>query len=130
MKNKKTVLTVAAVVLLAAAMLTVWLTCGPKAAAGEKSVTITVVYPDGTREDHALTTDAEYLRDAADEVLTLEGETGAYGFTLYTVNGVTADFTKDSAYWAVYVNGEYGQYGVDAQPVTDGDAYTFAYETY
>ena len=43
---------------------------------------------------------------------------------------MVADFSKDSTYWAVYVDGEYGQYGLDAQPVTDGSEYTFAHEKY
>ena len=130
MKNKKTILSVAAVILAVLILLGAWLAFGPKTAAGGKSITISVVYPDGRREDYPLSTDAEYLKDAADEVLELEGEVGAYGFTLYTVNGVTADFTRDSAYWAIYVNGEYGQYGVDTQPVTDGGEYSFIYEKY
>ena len=111
-------------------MVGAWLAFGPETTVGEKRITVAVVYADGTREEYPVTTDAEYLKDATDEVLTLEGEMGQYGFTLYTVNGVTADFTKDSAYWAIYVDGEYGQFGVDAQPVTDGSEYVFAYEKY
>ncbi len=49
---------------------------------------------------------------------------------LYTVNGLTADFTTGNAYWAIYVNGEYGSYGLSQQPVTDGDTYAIVYETY
>ena len=44
------------------------------------------------------------------------------------VNEERADYVEDGAYWALYVNGEYGQYGADAQPVADGDTYTWTYE--
>ena len=130
MKNKKTWLAVGAVVLAAALMVGAWFAFGPQATAGEKDIIVVVKYADGTTERHEVSTDAEYLREAAGEVLTLEGEMGPYGFTLYSVNGVVADFSKDSSYWAVYVDGEYGQYGLDAQPVADGVEYTFAYEKY
>ena len=130
MKNKKTWLAVGAVVLAAALMVGAWFAFGPQATAGEKDIIVVVKYADGTTERHEVSTDAEYLREAAGEVLMLEGEMGPYGFTLYSVNGVVADFSKDSSYWAVYVDGEYGQYGLDAQPVADGVEYTFAYEKY
>ena len=47
-----------------------------------------------------------------------------------TVNGVTADFNVDSAYWSVTVNGEYGIFGIDSQPVADGDAFQLIYTVY
>ena len=130
MKNKKTWLAVGAVVLAAALMLGAWFAFGPQAAAGEKDIVISVKYADGKTERFEVSTDAEFLKEAAQEVLTLEGEQGPYGFTLYSVNGVAADFSKDSTYWAVYVDGEYGQYGLDMQPVEDGREYTFAHEKY
>ena len=42
-----------------------------------------------------------------------------------------ANFEDGSnAYWAIYVNDEYGMYSLDTQPVTDGDSYALVYETY
>jgi len=77
-------------------------------------------------------TDAEYLAQVFDEVdgLTVEGDTTEYGLYITTVNDVTADYNVDGAYWAIYVNGDYGMYGADQQPVTDGDKYTLKYEVY
>ena len=60
---------------------------------------------------------------------TYEGTDSDYGIMINTINGVTADYNVDGAYWAIYVNGEYGQYGADTQPVADGDAFQFVYET-
>ena len=44
-----------------------------------------------------------------------------------TVNGETADFNTDGAYWSFYVNGEYCNYGISEQPVEDGDAFQIIY---
>lgn len=99
---------------------------------GSKSISIEVVDNEKKSITYDLKTDAEYLRQAMDEVeeLTYDGEDSAYGFTIYTVNGVTADYNVDGAYWSIYVNNEYGQYGVDSQPVEDGDAFKLEYTVY
>jgi hypothetical protein len=46
------------------------------------------------------------------------------------VNDVTADYNADGAYWAFYVDGEYCQYGIDQQPVNDGETYAIVYTIY
>ncbi len=102
----------------------------PKAQEGEKHITISIVDDTGAQTDYTLDTDAEYLLEALDAVADIDGEEGEYGYTLYTVNGVTADFNTGNAYWAIYVNGEYGSYGLSQQPVNDGDAFSIVYETY
>ncbi len=77
-------------------------------------------------------TDQEYLRGIMDELaaangFSYDGEDGEYGLYIKTINGVTADYDTDGAYWSIMVNGEYGQYGADSQPVADGDAFQFVY---
>ena len=62
------------------------------------------------------------------EGLTYEGSDSEYGMMVEVVNGEQAIYAEDNAYWAFYVNGEYGNYGVDSQPVTDGDTYSIVYE--
>ncbi len=81
----------------------------------EKNITLTVTYSDGTSENYEITTTAEYLMDAIEDTVTLEGSESDYGFYLETVNGETADYDTDGAYWAIYVNDEYGMYGLDSQ---------------
>ena len=78
---------------------------------GAKAYTFTVVGKDGSSKDYAGRTDAAYLKDLMDDM---------------TKNG---DFNTDASYWAIYVNGEYGSYGVSEQPVNDGDSFKFVYET-
>lgn len=95
-----------------------------------KSVTVEVVNDKGESKVYDIKSDAATLYDAikATEGLTLEGNVGDYGFYITAVNGVTADFDKDKAYWAFYVNGEYGQTSVDTQPIANGDTFKLVYE--
>ena len=93
---------------------------------------LTVGDDQGTKTTYNLNTDAEYLKQAMEEAdgLTFSGSESDYGLYLETVNGLTADYNADGAYWSIYVNGAYGNYGVDSQPVADGDTYTLQYEKY
>ncbi|MCI8327268.1 MAG: DUF4430 domain-containing protein [Lachnospiraceae bacterium] len=100
---------------------------------GEKEYTLVVKDDNGKEKKYHSNTDAEYLREALEELekaedFTLEGSESDYGLYIEKVNGVEASFDKDGAYWAVYVNGEYGQYGIDQQPVADGDEFKLVYE--
>ena len=85
---------------------------------------------DGNVSSYTGKTDAEVLSEAIGDIdgVTLEGYDSDYGFFITAVNGIVAD--EEGAYWAVYVNGEYGMYGIDTQPVADGETYTLAYEVY
>ena len=79
-------------------------------------------------------TDSEYLSGLLDELkqtgdFDYESTVGEYGLYIISVNGVRADDNLKT-YWAIYVNDEYGQYGVDSQPVTDGDSYVLKLESY
>ena len=123
-------LALGAMALLAVLFLGIWWRYAEKSTTGSKNIVITVTYEDKTQQNYELKTDAEYLKEAAETVLTLDGENTQYGYTVYAINGVEANFNDGNAYWALYVNGEYGNYGVDSQPVTDGDTYAFVYETY
>lgn len=101
----------------------------PKASKGAKEIVIEVVDDAGAVTKYEVNTDAEYLRQAMDEAegLTYEGTESDYGMMIETINGLYADYAENGAYWSIYVDGEYGQYGVDAQPVVDGGNYQFVY---
>ena len=79
-------------------------------------------------EHFEVSTRADCLKEAAEAVLTLEGEETAHGFTVYAVNGAEADFRKGEAYWAIYADGAYAQSSADRLPVFDGGSYAFVYE--
>lgn len=131
--RKKIIIGAVILVVLLAAFAIIYVVFGPKAAQGSKEYILKVVDDNGETTEYTGHTDAEYLRGALEELeksddLTIEGEESDYGLFIDTVNGVTADYSKDKAYWALYVNGEYGNYGVDSQPLTDGDIYSLVYE--
>lgn len=99
---------------------------------GKYHITVEVLDDQGDVKSYESSTDAEVLYDALLEIdgLTLDGYESDYGYYITAVNGVTADYDKDGAYWSLYVNGEYSSFGVESQPVADGDTYRLAYEVY
>ncbi len=97
---------------------------------GKYNVTLQVVDDKGERVTYNINTNAKLLFDAikTTDGLTLDGEVGDYGYYITAVNGIAADYDKDQAYWAFYVNGEYAQTSIDTQPISDGDAFRLVYE--
>lgn len=128
-QGTKIALGIAAVVLVAAILVGVYALFGPKGSEGTKNVTITVVASDGAKTEYSVKTDAEFLKGAMDQAegLSYSGTESDYGLMVDTVNGERADYTLDGAYWAFYVNGEYCNYGIETQPVADGDAFIIQY---
>ena len=134
-KNTKKIV-IGAVVLVV--LIAVFALCYNKFAAksteGAKAITIEVVNANGESTKYDMNTDAEYLKDAMDELaeansdFSYSGTESEYGIMVEVINEEQAIFTEDNAYWALYVNGEYGQYGADQQPVVNEDTYTWTYE--
>lgn len=91
----------------------------------EKDVSVEIVWQDGERNEYEVNTDAEYLAQVLDEIDELSYETDD-GMVM-VINGVRADYVKDGAYWAFFVNGEYCNYGISDQPVADGDEFEIVY---
>lgn len=127
--NRKIVIAAVALVLAAVVFAGIYFVLSPKAAAGGKNITIEVVDDKAKSTMYEVSTDAEYLGDAIRETegLTVEGTEGDYGLMVTTVNGVVADYNTNGAYWAFYVDGEYATYGMDEQPILDGQAYQIVY---
>lgn len=128
-KSVKIILGVSGVVVLIAALVAVWMIFGAKPQEGAKKITIEVINSADESTIYELNTDAEYLRQAMDEAegLTYDGTEGEFGIMISTVNGEVADYNVNGAYWGFYVNGEYCNYGIDTQPVLDGDAFVIEY---
>ena len=127
--NKKVVIGIIALVVLIAALAGVYFAFSAKPVEGSKAITIEVV--NGAQEStvYDVHTDAEYLRQAMEEAdgLAFSGTESEFGLMVDTVNGERADSTLDGAYWSFSVNGEYCNYGIDSQPVLDGDAFAITY---
>lgn len=83
--------------------------------AGNRKVTFTV---------H---TDEDTLGAALISTGLISGEQGEYGLYIKTVNGITADYDTDGAYWEFNSNGRYMMSGVDSTKISDGEHYELVY---
>ncbi len=127
-KTKK-ILGAAAALVLVAVLAVVFVLFREKPAEGAKAITIEVVNQAAESKVYELDTDAQYLRQAMEETegLSFSGSESEYGMMVTVVNGESADYSTDGAYWSFYVNNEYCNYGIDTQPVEDGDAFQIVY---
>lgn len=127
--NKKVVIGIAALAAAVVLLAAVFFVFREKPVEGSKSITIEVVDNEQKSVTYDVKTDAEYLRQAMEEAKGLEfsGTESEYGLMVTIVNGVTADYNVNGAYWSFYVNGGYCNYGIDTQPVLDGDAFRIEY---
>lgn len=117
------------IVLSLAALLLVGSICAyfllrPAAAEGSKTVTVTVDHLAGEDTSFTFRTDALYLRGALEEQKLIAGTEQEYGLWVQTVDGETADDAAQQ-WWGFDVNGVMAAYGVDAQPIYDGDTVDF-----
>ena len=85
-------------------------------------------------DDKGEKTSAEYtakagdtLRDVLEANDMIEGTESEYGLMITAVNGLTADYNTDGAYWALYKDGEYMMTGADGEILTDGAVYGLVY---
>lgn len=92
--------------------------------------TLTVIGPDGTATDHTITSDAANVGDALLAEGIVEGDMGDYGLYITAVDGVTADYDADGAYWSFYIGEEYAMTGVSDTPFAEGDTFKLVYEVY
>lgn len=127
--KKKILIGVAALAAMVVIFAGIYVLFGKKPVEGSKSITIQVVDDKQEKIIYELNTDAEYFRQAMEQTegLTFSGTESEYGMMVDTVNGIKADYNENGAYWGFYVNGEYCNYGIDTQPVLDGDIFSIEY---
>ena len=131
MKNKKIVIAVIALLVVIGLMVGISLANKPQAVAGGKNVTIVIVHKDGTEKNLEYATDAEFLADLLIEKELVTGYASEeYGFTIESVDGVTADWATDGAYWALYEGDEYAVTSAAGMVLVDGGVYKLIYETF
>lgn len=128
MKNKKW-LGIGLIIVLIAVFAVMYSKFSEKPVEGSKEITIEVINQAEESKVYELKTDAEFLSQAMEEAEGLEftGQEGDYGLMIETVNGESAVYEKDNAYWSFLVNGEYCNYGIESQPVEDGDEFQIVY---
>lgn len=127
MKNRKQMLILVALVLAVALMAGLYFATRPQTQAGEKTFTVTVVHKDGSTKVFTYTSEEEFVGAVVLAEGLVQGEVGDYGLMVETVDGETAIYEKDNAYWAWYVGEEYAITGIDQTPITDGGVYQLIY---
>ena len=127
--NAKKIIGIVVVIVLIIALGALYFVFREKPVEGSKSITIEVINSKSESVVYELKTDAEFLRQAMEEAdgLTFNGSESEYGLMVNEVNGEIADFSVNGAYWSFNVNGTYCNYGIDTQPVLDGDAFSIVY---
>ena len=88
--------------------------------------TVVVTDLDGTETTFEYTSEAATVGEALLAEGLIAGDQSDWGLYVTTVNGVTADWATENAYWAFYINGEYAQTGVDATEIVAGTTYEMA----
>ena len=122
--TKRIITAIALVLVMAAALLAVMTLNAPQTVQGAKTVTVEVDHLEGDDREFTIHTDAEFLRQALEEIKLVSGPETQYGLWVQTVDGETADDSKQQ-WWGYTVNGVFAEYGVDQQPVADGDRFVF-----
>ena len=126
--NKKTRNLLIALVVLCLAAFIIGKLVLPAVNAGSKNITVNVKHGDESTKTFKYKTDAEYLGEVLLEKKLIEGTESQYGLYVTTVDGETADESKQQ-WWGYDVNSEMAMVGVDQQPVADGDVYDFTLNT-
>ena len=101
---------------------------GQTVGTGTTQFTLTIVDPEGETITLKVKTDKTILGDALMELEIVDGEAGAYGLYIKTVNGRTLDYNVDGKYWALYEGDAYASTGADGITITNGASYTLKAE--
>ena len=99
----------------------------PTPVPGTKSVTVSVIHSDQTTKTFRFVTDKEYLGDLLLTEDLVSGEQGAYGLYIIEVDGETAIFEENGAYWALFEGDSYAAQGADTTVMEDGDVFSLVY---
>lgn len=126
-KNRRLILSAAAVILLLALFTGIYTITRPDTAAGGKTFTVEVVHKDQSTKTYTYDTDAEYVGEVLLSEGLIKGEDGPYGLYITEVDGEQAIYEVDQSYWAFYEGEEYTSTGVDQTPIRDGAAYALVY---
>ena len=122
MQKKQTKIAGIFLVLCCVLALIVFFQTRPDTAAGEKHITISVVHSDSSKSTFSYDTDAEYLGEVLTEEGLAEGTEGPYGMFITTVDGETADDSKEQ-WWCITKGGEMVNTGADQTPIQDQDQF-------
>ena len=123
MKNqRKIIISLAVLVVVIAAMFGIYQFTKPASAAGEKTITVEVVHKDETVKSFEYHTQQEFLGDVLVDEALVEGENGAYGLFITSVDGEAAD-DSNQEWWCITKEGGQVNTSADQTPISEGDKY-------
>ena len=98
------------------------------AADGPVTITVDVIGSDGKTTTFNITTEATNLRGALEQENLITGDDSTPGmYYILSVNGETADYAADGAWWNLSKDGVALMTGVDATPIRAGDHFELTY---
>ena len=120
--KKKTIIAIAAALVLIAVLIGCYMAFMPKGSEGVKDITVQVIHADGTAKEWEISTHSENLRGALEEQSLISGDDSGATLFVTTVDGYTAD-TANEEWWCFTKGGESMMTGVDDTVIADGDKY-------
>ena len=127
MKKNRTLIAVGALLCLVILFIGLYTMTRPETVAGSKTITVEVVHKDGSGKTMTYQTDEAYLGDVLLQDGLVVGEQGPYGLYIQAVDGETADYSVDKAYWALFEGEDYATQGADQTVIEDGDSFRLVY---
>lgn len=123
-KSKKTIIAVALLIVLVAAVALIWHFANPArdANSADKTISVVVTHAGGKKADFSIATNEEFLRGALEQEKLVSGDESEYGLFIKTVDGETAD-DANQEWWCITRGGEMLNTGVDDTPIADGETY-------
>lgn len=100
---------------------------GSDVAVNTVTITVDVINSKGETETFTIETEKENLAEALLEAKLVEGEMSTYGLYIKVVNGETADYNVNGAYWTLYVGEELAGTGASDIEISNGDHYKLVY---
>ena len=94
---------------------------------GNTKFVFTVTHADGSQVQFNVETTKDNLGDALLEGSIIKGDMGQFGIYVTEIDGETASWEKDNAYWYFFKNGEALLKGISATPIAEGDNFEARY---
>ena len=122
--KKKIIIGVVILIIAAIALFGIYKNFMPTGQVGDKEITVVVVHGDKSEKDFVYQTDEAYLRPVVEDEGLVKGSESEFGLFITTVDGETADSSKEQ-WWCITKSGEMINTSVDDAPIADGDTYEF-----
>lgn len=121
-KTKKTAIALIALLIVIAALFSIYRFTMENVSQGSKNITVEVIHKDGSLKTFSYDTDCNYLGEVLTDNGLVSGESGAYGMFITTVDGETAD-DSGQEWWCITKNKEQLNTSADQTPIADGEKY-------